>query len=300
MKYSVIIVNYKTDDYVIDCIESLRRHCSRHQFEIIVVDNCSDRAGFASRLISLDVRHHDAGGNIGFGRACNLGASIAHGDLLVFVNPDIIFIGDALALLSEGFQSAGEQAIVGLNLVDDDGQPSYSAGRFPSLSLELIELFYAHRWMRDRHAQLAVAQTYADCPEIQEVDYVCGALFGTSRQTFGRLGGFNPKIFLYFEETELMFRHKEGGGRVYLMCKVTAVHKGSVSTVTNSDFKLHHMEFGRRVFYSTRYKGICRSLTRIVRGLRLLMLFLTQRRSIYVRLIPTAILGRLLLIRPPE
>lgn len=294
MKYSVIIVNYKTDDYVINCIESLQRHCSRHQFEVIVVDNGSNRAGFASRLISLEVRHHDAGGNVGFGRACNIGASIAYGDLLVFVNPDIVFIGDALALLAEGFQNAGEQAIVGLNLCGEDGLPSYAGGRFPSLALEFMELFYAHRWMRHRHAQLAVGQTYPDCPEIKEVDYVCGALFGTSRETFGRLGGFNPGIFLYFEETELMFRHRQMGGSVQLMCKVTAVHKGSVSTVANSDFKLHHMEFGRRVFYSTRYKGICRSLTRIVRGLRLLMLFLTQRRSIYVRLIPTAILGRLL------
>lgn len=294
MKYSVIIVNYKTDDYVISCIESLRRHCSRHQFEVIVVDNGSNSAGFASRLVSLDVRHHDAGGNIGFGRACNIGASIAYGDLLVFVNPDIVFMGDALALLAEGFQSAGEQAIVGLNLCGEDGLPSYAGGRFPSLALELMELFYAHRWMRRGYAKHAVGQTYDDRPGRLEVDYVCGALFGMSRQTFARLGGFNPGIFLYFEETELMFRHREMGGSVQLMCKVTAAHKGSVSTVENSDFKLYHLELGRRIFYNTRYKGVHRCLTRVVRALRLFMLFASKGRSIYIRLIPTAIFGRLL------
>lgn len=292
MKYSVIIVNYKTDDYVIGCIESLRNHCGQHEFEIIVVDNGSNSAKFASKLIGLDVRHQDAGGNIGFGRGCNLGASIARGDRLVFVNPDILFTGDALALLAEGFLDAGEQAIIGLNLAGDDGNPSYAAGHFPSLGVELMELFYAHRWMRRRYADLAVAQTYADRSGRLVVDYVCGALFGISTATFQQLGGFSPDIFLYFEETELMFRHRVAGGRVHLMCKVTAVHKGSVSTGADSDFKLFHMECGRRAFYNTRYKGIFRGLTRVVRGIRLIMLFATKRRPIFIRLLPTAIFGR--------
>lgn len=292
MKSSVVIVNFKTDNYVVDCIESLRRHCVHHDVEIIVVDNGANSERFADRLARMDVRYENAGGNIGFGCACNLGASIASGSRLVFVNPDIVFTGDALALLQDGFESAGDEAIIGLNLADDDGHPTYAAGRFPSLGVELLELFYAHRWLRHRYADLAVAQTYADRPERLEVDYVCGALFGMSKATFQQLGGFNPDIFLYFEETELMFRHREAGGRVHLMCKVTAVHKGSVSTGADSDFKLSHMEFGRRVFYSTRYKGIRRSLTRAVRGARLLMLFASKRRPIFIRLLPTAVLGR--------
>lgn len=292
MKSSVIIVNYKTDSYVINCIKSLRQHCSLQDVEVIVIDNGATSEHFAELLAKTDVRYLYAGGNIGFGRACNLGASIANGARLVFVNPDIVFTGDALALLQIGFEGAGEEAIVGLNLANDDGHPTYAAGRYPSLGIELMELFYAHRWMRRRYLEVAVAQTYADRLERIEVDYVCGALFGISKQVFVRLGGFNPAIFLYFEETELMFRHHEAGGYVYLMCKVTALHKGSVSTGADSDFKLFHMELGRHVFYSTRYKGIRRGMTRLVRGARLLMLFISKRRLIFIRLLPTAILGR--------
>lgn len=292
MKTSVIIVNYKTDDYVIQCINSLRRHCSRQDFEIIVVDNGAKTSGFSVQLGQLDVRYLDPQDNVGFGRACNLGAAVAIGHRLVFVNPDIVFTGDALALLKEGYDRFGENAIIGLNLIGVDGHPSYAAGRFPSLGVELMELFYAHRWMRSRYATLAVAQTYSDSEETCEVDYVCGALFGISKLAFERLGGFNPAIFLYFEETEMMFRHRQAGGRVHLMCKVTAVHEGSVSTGTDSDFKLSHMEYGRRIFYDTRYGGVTRLLTRVIRGLRLLLMYASKRRRIFVRLLPTALLAR--------
>jgi GT2 family glycosyltransferase len=255
------------------------------------VDNGSRKDGFASTLNRLDVRYYDAGGNQGFGQACNLGASIAHGKFLVFVNPDIIFINDSLELFSEGFRLAGEDSIVGLNMVDNNAEPSYAAGRFPSLSLELIELLYVHRWIPRFHAQLAIAHTYVDSDEIKEVDYVCGALFGISQETFRKLNGFNPKIFLYFEETELMYRHRETGRGVYLMCRVSAIHEGSVSTVENSDFKLHQMESGRHIFYVTRYRGVLVYIARIIRGLRLIMLYLSKRKMIYIRLLPTVFFG---------
>ncbi len=297
MMHSVIIVNYKTDDYVIQCIASLRRHCSGHDFEIIVVDNGAKTSSFPAQLAQLNVRYLDPQDNVGFGCACNLGAAVAVGHRLAFVNPDIVFTGDALGLLKEGHDRFGDGSIIGLNLIGEDGRPSYAAGRFPSLGVELMELFYAHRWMRRRYATLAVAQTYSDSGDTCEVDYVCGALFGISKLAFERLGGFNLAIFLYFEETEMMFRHRKAGGLVHLMCKVTAIHKGSVSTGADSDFKLSHMEYGRKVFYDTRYGGVKRLLTRVVRGLRLLLMYASQRRRIFVRLLPTALLGRQL---PPQ
>ncbi len=72
---SIIIVNYKTLPFVIDCITSILEHTYGIMFEIIVVDNKSNddcknvlesKFGGIVKVIISDL-------NLGFGQANNLG-----------------------------------------------------------------------------------------------------------------------------------------------------------------------------------------------------------------------------------
>jgi len=290
---SIIIVNYKTESYVRACLASISRYCGDIAREIIVVDNHAGDLLFKADIVERGYKYIDSGGNIGFGRACNLGAHVATGSTLVFVNPDVTFTKNALGQAQSAVKEFGDKSIVGFNMVNANGEPTYCAGHFPCLTAELLELFYVHKWWPSLYKAYQLAATFSDEKKgFLEVDHVSGAFFAINAKTFHSLGGFSDKIFLYFEETELMYRHRMQGGRIVLMLEARASHIGSVVTSEDSDFKITHMELGRLAFYRTRYRTFLRIVTRVVRSLRLLVMGIVKRRSIYLRLIPTVLLGQ--------
>src|SRR5437773_573278 len=88
-KVSVCIVNWNAGSYLADCIKSIKACEGGYLSTVIVVDNAStdesldglEQLGFPLQLI----RNAE---NLGFASACNLGAALADGDYLLFLNPD--------------------------------------------------------------------------------------------------------------------------------------------------------------------------------------------------------------------
>jgi len=281
MKYSIIIVNYNTSGYVFECIQSIHEQTLNDSYEIIVVDNSDEL--LLSQAAGTTFQYIKSPGNIGFGRGCNLGADAAIGDILVFVNPDIKFHADVLAKLGSEIARHGPSTIIGVNLCDPHGQPTYSYGHFPGIKNAAAELLCLHKLAPKWFASCATALKMPSVTgQTVPVDYVCGALFAVGRATFSELAGFSKNIFLYFEETELLYRHRAGGGAVMLICDQLASHVGSVSTVDDSDFKILNMEAGRAVYYKTRYGLGPRLVVKALRVARLISLAVTKRRFCYV------------------
>lgn len=82
MKYSLIVVNFNSAAYVKDLLDSIFNICSGSDFEVIIVDNSFQYDLFLD-VVCENVKYISAGGNIGFGRACNVGASHAIGMTLL-------------------------------------------------------------------------------------------------------------------------------------------------------------------------------------------------------------------------
>lgn len=146
---------------------------------------------------------------------------------------------------------------MGFNFVDELGNPTYTHGNFPSLKGELLELFFVHRISPKYFNNYAIGKIAppSDNGLLLDVDYVCGGLFATSRIMYEKTNGFDESFFLYFEETELMWRFKERGKKIKLLLESFAVHIGSVTTSNNSDFKIINMEIGRAKFYKLTQKS---------------------------------------------
>ena len=90
MDLSIIIVNYNSKDFLCNCVRSIIDHLHAIQYEIIVVDNLSSDDSY-KRCQEIDDSHIfciQAGQNLGFSKANNLGASHAKGRVLHFLNPD--------------------------------------------------------------------------------------------------------------------------------------------------------------------------------------------------------------------
>jgi GT2 family glycosyltransferase len=119
---SIIIVNYNSADFVLACVRSICEQRCTVAYEVIVVDNasydgCSERlAQYYPHVIFVQSQS-----NLGFGRANNLGARHASGEVLLFLNPDTEVRDRAVDCLYEHFQKLEKPGAVGCRLINSDG-----------------------------------------------------------------------------------------------------------------------------------------------------------------------------------
>ena len=162
--------------------------------------------------------------------ACNQGAVGSSADYLLFLNPDTRLYPDTLSK-TVAFMQAPEQqdvGICGVRLVDDDGRPTTSAARFPSLrslfgdatalSRVLPSLFPPH------------LLSASECDTTRDVDQVIGAFFLIRRHVFEALGGFDERFFVYYEEVDLSLRARQRGHRSMYFSGAGAYHRGGRSS----------------------------------------------------------------------
>ena len=86
MHVSIIIVNYNTKQLTKNCIESIIAKTSGVEYEIILVDNESSDGSQEVFASDKQIKFIEAGENLGFGKANNLGAQYAKGDYIFFLN----------------------------------------------------------------------------------------------------------------------------------------------------------------------------------------------------------------------
>jgi len=116
MKLSIIIVNYKTPQLLLDCLESVFKYGSKH-LEVIVVDNDSrDNSQPLLKEKYPQVRYIQMGYNAGFARANNKGIESSSGEAVLLLNSDTINLNNAIdhcfhRLMSGNFAAAGVQLL---------------------------------------------------------------------------------------------------------------------------------------------------------------------------------------------
>ena len=97
---SIIIVNYKTPQMTLECIESIKAKTYGVRYEIIVIDNDSGDGSVEFLQERIDgIIMIKAPENLGFGRANNMGVSAAKADTLFLLNSDTVIIDNSIKTL---------------------------------------------------------------------------------------------------------------------------------------------------------------------------------------------------------
>lgn len=209
---SVIIVNYYSEAVLEACLHSLGE--AGGMIEAIVVDNGSeDRWRRSVQDKHSWVRWIGAGGNVGFGRACNLGAMAAQGASLLFLNPDArLASGAAEAILGRLEQSDGGRIILGCQVRSPDGTRQLSCRRFPTWRTAVANRysFLTRLWPSNPWSSAYLMHCVPGNDE-QTVDWVSGAAMAMRKTTFESLGGFSEDYFMYMEDVDLCKRAWEMG-----------------------------------------------------------------------------------------
>ncbi len=244
---SIIIVNYKTPQLTYECIKSIYDKNHGLSYEIIVVDNDSgDGSVDYLRERLNDVILLEAPGNIGFGRANNMGVSAAHADTLLLLNSDTVIIDNSIKTLYDYLQSHPDTGACGGLLLNRDGSIGYSTS--PQLTLGHYFRAYIPR-LKHKPTEL-----YAKEPV--EVGYVIGADMMVRREAFERAGGFDRDFFLYCEESELSFRIKKLGYRIMLVPDARIIHLEGMSGTKvkqKSEFIQIEQAFSRFLYFRKVY-----------------------------------------------
>ena len=131
MSASLVIVSYQTGSVLGDCLAHAMR--AENVGDIVIVDNGNppDEADLIDRLAQLSpkLRVLRGQGNVGFAKACNMGAAQAQGDILIFANPDVLLNPDAATRLAAALAAAPAPALIGGDLRDSQGRPERGSRR---------------------------------------------------------------------------------------------------------------------------------------------------------------------------
>lgn len=204
MDVSIIIINYNTWHLTKKCIDSIFQKTNNISYEIILVDNASTDG--SKEIFEKDsrIRYIYSTVNLGFGKGNNLGFHYAKGRYIFLLNSDTELINNAILELVNFLNIHPEISIVGGSLYDKNLQPCHSYGiLLPSLLQEFNTLFRGiFTIRREKIINNSINNTgYAT------VGYITGADMMLRRDTIEKIGFFDPDFFMYFEETEMTFRH---------------------------------------------------------------------------------------------
>lgn len=233
---SVIFVNHFTSALLADAFHSLKEKSEGFTYECIVVDNsCSEEElGKLNALLGNEALIIDAKGNLGFGKANNLGADSAKGKYLFFLNADTLLRNNAVYELFSFMESHEDALACGPNLFTRDGRPNNSFVREEkNLRNERKE---NSLWQVFQRKALGKTERFNKTGKPLEVDgYIHGAALMMRKEDFNRIGGFSKKIFMYAEECLLCYQaRKTIGGKLYNVPSAEIVHfeGGSFTGIT--------------------------------------------------------------------
>ena len=222
-KLSIIIVSFNSRNELDACLGSITQSRQRIDYEIVVVDNASsDGTAAYVRTRWPGVHLIDAGGNLGFAKANNLGIRETFGELVLLLNPDTIVPPGALDGLAAELERRPDVAIVGPRIVDGEGRAELSFGRMISPLAELRQKLLVRGSRREVAPVRAVVERMTR--RTREVDWVSGACLLVRRAELEAAGLLDERFFMYAEDVDLCASIRARGHKVLFAANVQVVH----------------------------------------------------------------------------
>ncbi|PIZ00052.1 MAG: hypothetical protein COY63_00110, partial [Candidatus Huberarchaeum crystalense] len=222
-KVSIIILNYNSEDYTIQALESMK-DTDYDNYEIILIDNGSNENSRAKLKKSLGkfkkVIYKEISPNRGVGGGFKAGAQEASNpDYILFINNDIKITHNNWinSLIEVAKNNVG---IVGCKLVYSDGTLQHAGGKINFLT----PFFAMHIGIRDDPEK----EVYN---KVIDVDYVTGAAMLIKTEIIKQLNGFEDLFLpMYYEDTDFCIRAKKVGYPIRYTPNVKIIHFESSTT----------------------------------------------------------------------
>jgi|688.fasta_scaffold140317_3 GT2 family glycosyltransferase len=238
MQLSIIIVNYKSTSYILDCLASAEPSLVNNpQIEWIVVDN--EYPAVAKNALSAQfpfVQWVEMGYNAGFARANNAGIKVAKGTHILLLNPDTILIQGSIQHCVNRLEESNHIAC-GVQLVYPNKAPQFSGSKFVQGGMNhLVELPYWGGFVKGLASIFKKSKpSIIKADKEQLVDWVSGAFLMVKKSAIDKAGLMDEDFFLYAEEVEWCSRlYKQGSICIFGDIEIIHLIGTSIQSVTGS------------------------------------------------------------------
>jgi GT2 family glycosyltransferase len=238
MVLSIIIVSFNARADLERCLESLRAAPPAVAHEIIVVDNGSTDGSVDAARRFPGVRVIEAGANLGFARANNIGIRESTGVNLLLLNSDTVVSSGSIDRLLDELDRDSSVAVVGPRLVDGDGRAELSFGRMIGPLNELRQ---------KRLARSAAVEQLTR--RRQYPDWVSGACLLVRRTDAEAAGGLDERFFMYTEDVDFCAAVRALGRRILFTPDVEVVHLRGRSAASAPAATRDHYRRSQIAFY---------------------------------------------------
>lgn len=237
---SVVIINYNSAEHTIKCVKSIvEKTDAALKLQIIVVDNQSKiedyqymcRVFEEANLYGVEVYRNQV--NSGFGGGNMFGFQYVKSPFTAFINNDTWFLNDCLSLVRNEMFQNDAISVGGAQAFKENGDFMISLDYFASPAREILgrgilELLSLKKYPKRKKKYTTPLA----------VPFVPGSFMMVRTEEFALLGGFDPYIFLYYEETDLCLRYlKQLDKKAYLIPSAEFVHIHGASTAKSLAIK---------------------------------------------------------------
>ncbi len=250
---SIVIVNYKSWKVLAECLDSFSQYTPKLNHEIIVVDNDSQDGKL--ELFSKNypqVTFIKNSGNNGFSHGCNLGADNAHGEFLLFLNPDTVLTNStAINSMFEFAKNNSNVGITSCRRINPKGKPERE--------MAFANPWLIISWIRTFYKLINKSEIQNKFPENEAVwrpDWVAGSVILIQTGFFNKVGRWGQESFwMYYEDVDLCRKVKNQNKEIALLRdvelkhlhggssrrnpKTTAITKSEVVTSSHVYIQLH-------------------------------------------------------------
>ena len=264
---TIVVVSWNTRDLLARCLRSLAGDAREGRAAVCVVDNASSDG--SPELVERDypwVTLVRSGGNLGFGRAVNLGVGrMPRTAWVAPANADLELEPAALRTLLDAAGRDAPAGAVAPLLVGDDGEPQDSVYPFPTVGFTALFNLGLHRvsaaW-GDRHCVPGVWNR----SRRRHVPWVIGAFLLVRREAWDEVGGFDEQQWMYAEDLDLGWRLAAAGHPTLYVPEARVVHHGSAAAeqAWSDDVRLERW-MDATYAWMVRRRGLAR--TRVVAAL---------------------------------
>ncbi len=251
-RLSIVIVSYNARQDLARCLDSLRLAPPATPHEIIVVDNAS-ADGSAELARQRGVHVIEAGANVGFSKANNLGIRAGRGDAVLLLNSDTIVPEGAIDRLLAVLDRHPEAAVVGPRLVDGRGRAELSFGRMIGPISEIRQKILVRGAERQWPIVRGVVERLTRRPGAP--DWVTGACLLVRRADAEAVGLLDERYFMYTEDVDFCAAIRARGRRVLFAPDAEIVHQRGRSAASAPGATAAAYERSRLAFYNKHHPG---------------------------------------------
>ncbi|MEO8721660.1 MAG: glycosyltransferase family 2 protein [Ginsengibacter sp.] len=248
----IIIINWNSADYLEKCINSI--FTTKNDVfvrTIFIIDNNSSDFSVEKIKVNDKIKIIRNKQNLGFAKACNQGFRLSKAPYLLLLNPDTQLLSSTLEDCITCMKENEDIDILGCRLIKENGEVTTSCSRFPTPS----RFFFTSIGLSKIFPSIfppAVLMTGWDHKSSRFVDQVMGAFMFMKQAIFKKIGYFDERFFVYFEELDFSKRLSESGGKTFFNTNISAIHSGEGTTKGVKAYRLF-LNLRSRLQYSKKH-----------------------------------------------